>query len=163
MLFGQQARGPLEVFRNQWIPSSGSPKSATVWLQENRELLANLRKIAEINQTKAKTVAKTRHDSTASDKCFEINDLVLVFSPVVTGKATEKLQDRWQGHYKVIGKVTPVPYLVERHKRQELYMSKQCDLGFLQCWPSTMSQNFQTKNLKETLHIIAPQADLQTP
>ena len=107
LLFGQQAREPLEVLCNQWISSSRSPKSATEWLQENGELLANIRKIAEINQTRAKTAAKTHHDSTASDKCFEINDLVLVFSLVVTGKATEKLRDTWQGPYKVISKVAP--------------------------------------------------------
>ena len=44
----------------------------------------------------------------------------LFFPPVITGKRSDKLADRWQGPYKVLGKVSPVTYIVnmpERHKR----------------------------------------------
>ena len=70
---------------------------------------------------RAKQKAKDRHDKEATEKSFFIADKVLVFSPVVTGKLTAKLQDRWQGPYEIIGKVSPVTYLVEmpdRHKRR---------------------------------------------
>ena len=43
-----------------------------------------------------------------------------VFSPVVTGRRADKLGDHWQGPYEILGRDTPVTYLVdmpERHKR----------------------------------------------
>ena len=77
LLYGQQARGPLDILRNHWVPSSRSPKSATEWLQENRKLLENLRhNIAEINQMRAKQKAKDRHDKQATERSFS---KVLVF------------------------------------------------------------------------------------
>ena len=63
--------------------------------------------------------SKHRHDIKAKERYFEIGDKVLIFSPVITGKRSEKLCDRWQGPYSVIGKVSTVVYLVdmpERHK-----------------------------------------------
>ena len=70
--------------------------------------------------TTQKEYSKHRHDIKAKERYFEIGDKVLVFSPVITGKHSEKLCDRWQGPYSVIGKVTTVIYLVDmpgRHKR----------------------------------------------
>ena len=65
-------------------------------------------------QQEAKEYLKCHHDIKATERLF---DKVLVFSPVITGKRSDKLADRWQGPQ---GKVSPVTYIVdmpERHKR----------------------------------------------
>ena len=38
---------------------------------------------------------------------------VLVFALIVTGRRSDKLADRWQGPFTILGKVTPVTYLVD--------------------------------------------------
>ena len=63
-----------------------------------------------------KDYSKRHHDAKAQDRSFAIGDKVLVFSPVITGRRPDKLNDRWQGPYEVLGKVSPVSYLV--HKKQ---------------------------------------------
>ena len=83
-------------------------------------MLTEMRDTAVINQQHKKEYSKHRHDIKAKERYFEIGDKVLVFSPVITGKHSEKLCDRWQGPYSVIGKVSTVIYLVDmpkRHKR----------------------------------------------
>ena len=96
------------------------PRDAAEWILHLQEMLTEMRDTALINQQHKKEYSKHRHDIEAKERYFEIGDKVLVFSPVITRKCSEKLCDRWQGPYSVIGKVSTVIYLVdmpERHKR----------------------------------------------
>ena len=107
------------MLRHQW-PSHKTPRDATDWLLHLRDMLTDIREIAVTTQQEAKEYSKSHHDIKATETLFENDDKVLVFSPVITGKRSDKLADRWQGPYKVLGKVSPVTYIVdmpERHKR----------------------------------------------
>ena len=101
-----------EVLQRKTRDNHGNPYTQIV-LPENRH------NIAEINQMRVRQKAKDRHDKEATEKSFSIGDKVLVFSPVVTGKLTAKLQDCWQGPYEIIGKVSPVTYLVEMPEKKK--------------------------------------------
>ena len=65
----------------------------------------------------AKDYYKQRYDAKAKDRYYPNGTKVLVFSPVVTGKHVEKLNDRWQGPYTILGKITPAKYLVDMPDR----------------------------------------------
>ena len=119
LLYGKEVHGPLDVLRQQWVPTSKTPRDATEWLVQLRDSLDAMRATAAENQSKAKTYSKTYHDKTAKDRQFKIGDKVLVFSPVVTGKRNDKLSDRWQGPYTIFGQVTPVTYMVDMQERNK--------------------------------------------
>ena len=74
-------------------------------------MLIEMRDTAVINQQDKKEYSKHRHDIMAKERYFEIGDKILVFSPVITGKHSEKLCDRWQGPHSVIGKVSPALWI----------------------------------------------------
>ena len=76
-------------------------------------MLAAMRAVAAINQDKAKEYSKMKYDLKAKTRDFSIGTKVLVFAPAITGTRAEKLRDRWQGPYEILGKVTPVTYLVD--------------------------------------------------
>ena len=119
LLYGKHAHGPLDVLRHQWVPTMKKPRDATEWLLHLPDMLAEVRDAAMENQQMAKNYSKQYHDAKSKDRSFAIGDKVLVFSPVVTGRRADKLGDRWQGPYEILGRVTPVTYLVdmpERHK-----------------------------------------------
>ena len=46
LLLGKYVCGPLDIIREQWVPSSKTPKSAAEYLQELREMLAAMRAVA---------------------------------------------------------------------------------------------------------------------
>lgn len=47
-------------------------------------------------ETKVKEYSKAHHDKNVTERYFSNGDRVLVFSPVVDGKRSNKLADRWQ-------------------------------------------------------------------
>ena len=76
-------------------------------------MLTDIREIAVTTQQEAKEYSKRYHDIKAAERLFEIDDKVLVFSPVITGGSMART-------IQVLGKVSPVTYIVdmpERHKR----------------------------------------------
>ena len=113
LLYGNQVYGPLDVLRQQWVPTTKTPKDATEWIQHMREMLGEMCESARRTQEENKEYSKKRHDEKASERYFAINDNVLVFSPAVTRRRGDKLSDRWQGPYKTIGEVSPVTYMVD--------------------------------------------------
>ena len=92
------------------------------------QMLANMRALEALNQENVKEYSKVKHVQKAMNWDIQIGDKVLAFVPVITGSRAEKLTDRWQGPYEILGKVTPVTYLVnmpERRKNIALCMWKQ--------------------------------------
>ena len=96
------------MLRHQWVPYHKTPRNATAWLLHLRDMLTDIREIAVTTQQEAKEYSKRHHDIKATERLFASK--VLVFSPVITGKRSDKLVDRWQGPYKVLDKVSPVTY-----------------------------------------------------
>ena len=54
LLFGKHAHGPLDVLRQQWVPTSKTPRDATEWLYNLREMLDSMRTVAANRQRKIK-------------------------------------------------------------------------------------------------------------
>ena len=87
----------------------------------SNEDLADMRTLATDSQEHKKAVTKTWSDRTATVRTFAQGDQVLVFTPPITGRKTDKLTDRWSGPYSILGRLSPVTYEVdmpERHKKQ---------------------------------------------
>ena len=118
LLLGKHVHGPLDIIREQWVPSSKTTKSAEEYLQELCEMLAAMRAVAAINQDKAKEYSKMKHDLKAKIRDFPIGTKVLVFASAITGTRAEKLSDCWQGPYEIPGTVTPVTYVVDMQERK---------------------------------------------
>lgn len=58
LLFGKHVHGPLDVLRQQWVPTAKTPRDASEWLQHLHEILTSMRDVAEVNQSKAKITRK---------------------------------------------------------------------------------------------------------
>ena len=102
------------MLRHQWVPYHKTPRNATAWLLHLRDMLTDIREISVTTQHRPKSIQNAITTSRQQKGCL------LVFSPVITGKRSDKLVDRWQGPYKVLDKVSPVTYYVDmpkRHKR----------------------------------------------
>ena len=117
LLYGRHAHRPLDILRQQWLPTKKTSRNTSEWILDLREILSEMRDTAIANQEEAKDYYKQRHDAKARDRYYPNGTKVLVFSPVVTGKCVEKLSDRWHGPYTILGKITPVTYLVDMPDR----------------------------------------------
>lgn len=53
---------------------------------------------------------------------------MLAFSPVISGKQADKLEDRWQG----LGKLTPVIYCIDMHDKHR--KQKSVHVTALRAW-----------------------------
>ncbi len=121
LIFGQHVHGPLDILARQWMPRSTASLESTEWICQLREDLADMRTLATDSQEHKKAVTKTWFDRTATVRTFTQGDQVLVFTPTITGKKTDKLTDRWSGPYSILGRLSPVTYEVdmpEKHKKQ---------------------------------------------
>ncbi len=121
LLYGKHVHGPLDVLRNQWAPTAKNIQNAMEWLEGLRTMLDAMHSSAAEAQTHQKEYSKIYYDKQDNPRAFNPGDKVLIFSPVVTGKRSDKLTDRWQGPFTVLKKITPVTYTVdmpEHHKRK---------------------------------------------
>ena len=115
LLYGKHAHGPLDILRQQWLPTKKTPRNTSEWILNLREMLSEIRDTAIANQEEAKNLYNQRHDK---DRYYPNGTKVLVFSPIFTGKRVEKLNDRWQGLYTILGKIRDIPSrLPDRTKR----------------------------------------------
>ena len=101
------------------MPNSRSPQLATDWLLKLRDDLDKMRKLAADQQATTQERTKRWHDQTINTITFSPGDLVLIFTPVITGSKVSKLQDRWEGPIEVIEKVFPVTYCVDTQDRRK--------------------------------------------
>ena len=96
-----------------------TPKSVIDWITDRKEMVQTLHNIAIGNEQEAKDYSKHRHDVKAHNRDFPKGTEVLVFAPIVTGRRSDKLTDRWQGPFIILGKVNPVTYLVDMPECQK--------------------------------------------
>ena len=119
LVFGKHVRGPLDILRQSWTLNSCSPQLATDWLLKLRDDLDKMRKLAADKQATTLERTKRWHDQTIKTITFSPGNLVLVFTPVITGRKESKLQDRWEGPFEVIQQVSPVTYHVDTQDRRK--------------------------------------------
>ena len=102
LLYGKNVHGSLVVLRNQWVPTSKTPKSVIDWITNRKEMIQTMHNVAIGNEQEAKDYCKRRHDVKACNRDFPKGTKVLVFAPIVTGRRSDKLTDRWQGPHSPI-------------------------------------------------------------
>ncbi len=91
LVFGKHVSGPLDILRQSWTLNSRSPQPATDWLLKLRDDLHKISKLAADHQTTTQERTKSGHEQTVKTITFIPGDLVLVFTPVITGSKASKL------------------------------------------------------------------------
>ena len=119
LMFGKHVCGPLDILRQSWMPNSRSPQLATDWLLKLRDDLDKMRMLAVDQQATIQERAKRWHDQTVKTITFGPGNIVLVFTPVITGSKVSKLQDRWEGPFEVIEQVSQMTYHVDIQDRRK--------------------------------------------
>ena len=83
-------------------------------------MIHTMHNVATGNEQEVKDYySKCRHDVKVHNRDFSMRTKVLVFAPIVTGRCSDKLMDRWQGPFTILGKVTQDTYLVDMSECQK--------------------------------------------
>ena len=91
LVFSKHVCGPLYIVRLSWTPNSCSPQLAIDWLLKLRDDLDMIRKLAADQQATIQEKIKRWHNRTVKTITFSLGDLVLVFTPFITGSQVSKL------------------------------------------------------------------------
>ena len=78
LLYGREVRGPLDVLKESWEPSSGSDMSVVSHVLQMREKLEKMAEVVQDNSQKAQTQQKAWYDRTARHRKLKEGDQVLV-------------------------------------------------------------------------------------
>ena len=121
LVFGKHVRGHLDILRQCWTPNSRSPQLATDWLLKLKDDLHKMRKLAADQQATTQERTYRWQDQTTKTITFSPGDLVLVFTPVITGSKASKFQERWECSFEVIEQLSLETYRVDtQHKRKKI-------------------------------------------
>ncbi|CAF0956113.1 unnamed protein product, partial [Brachionus calyciflorus] len=72
----------------------------------------------ELRQERAINYYKAKYDKKQRDISFENNDLVLIYWPIPKKGFTQKLLPKWQGPYRIVKRLSPTTYRVERDGKE---------------------------------------------
>ena len=115
LLYGREVRGPLDVLKESWEPSSGSDMSVVSHVLQMREKFEKMAEVVQDNSQKAQTQQKAWYDRTARQHKLKEGDQVLALLPT----STSKLLAQWQGPYPVIKAVGNVNYLIDMYDHRK--------------------------------------------
>ena len=119
LLYGRQGRGPLTILNELWTNPNLNTETQSSYrflldlrnrLQETAELAASQKEISMKQY-------KTYFDVKSSNRCFKVNDEVLILLP----DNSNKLLMTWRGPYKITKVVNRVDYLVDVDGKNKLY------------------------------------------
>ena len=118
MVYGKQLRGPLSLVTDEWLKSPGVEQVVTAekYMENLKNVLSNVRKIARENLDKAQLAMKENYDQTkVKARKFQKGDLVLAYFPIVGSP----LQSKFHGPYKVLRNVNNNTYVIEIQDRKK--------------------------------------------
>ena len=115
LLYGREVRGPLDVLKESWEPSSGSDISVVSHVLQMREKFEKIAEVVQDNSQKAQTRQKAWYDRTARQRKLKEGDQVLVLLPT----SSSKLLAQWQGPYPVIKAIGDVNYMIDMYDRRK--------------------------------------------
>ncbi len=127
LMFGRHVRGPLDLLQAAWSTDNTSLTTAATWVQEMRQRLDDMQKIAWGNQKNGQVDMQKRYNKGTTPRTLEVGDQVLALLPAGSGK----LSAQWHGPYVVTARVSPVTYQVDmpdrrkRHRTFHINMLKQ--------------------------------------
>lgn len=118
MLFGRDVRGPLNLVKSGWKPTSLHKTKPNVlqFLLETREKLKTCQELAQEQATQARTKSKVWYDRKARERAYKPQQLVLVLLPA-KGKP---LDTKYCGPYRVLERIGTVDYLIATPDRRKV-------------------------------------------
>ena len=115
LLYGQRARGPLDVLKESWTGEAGGQQTSVVQVVEMREKLQEMMGLVSVNMEKAQQRQKRAYDQRARPRSLAAGEQVLVLLP----NPHHSLKLEWVGPYEILRAVTPVDYEVEMPGRRK--------------------------------------------
>ena len=141
LLYGHVVRGPLDILSESWQGRKKSEESVVSHILTIRERLGEMKKMADMNLKKAQQQQKLWYDQSRE---FKKDDMVLLLLPTTTNKLLAK----WQGPYRVIGRVGKANYLIDmpdHQKTRRIY-----HVNLLKKWESPILESCDmAKEVKE--------------
>ena len=131
LIYGRNPRGPLDVLQEQWREPTKCKESVVSFLLDTYQKLDAARDLAWTTELEAKDKIKTWYDRTARERCFQVDDLVLVLLP----SSSNKLLARWQGPYPISEKLSRTTYKVKTGRNSR--MNRTFHVNMLARWEST--------------------------
>ena len=111
LMFGREARGPLELLRSSWADSVDTDVSnVSEWLVAVKQRMCEMAVLVSDREKVAKQKMKAYYDKGAKIKSFAVGEEVLVRRPALHGK----FEKSWDGPFEVGKVVSPVTYLIKR-------------------------------------------------
>ena len=148
MLFGYSVRGPLELLKSAWKPTSltkSKPKRNVLqYILGVREKLNVCRELALTHAKEEKVKSKTWYDRKALERSFEPEQLVLVCLPSMG----HPLETKYVGPYRIMERLGPVDYLIstpDRRKTQRI-----CHVNMLKAYVTRDATLFPPQTINMT-------------
>ena len=79
---------------------------------------------------------KNYYDKTHKDKKFNVQDMVMVYTPLNKVGFSKSLLPKWRGPYRVVAQVNPVNYRLESLQRNEIVVKHVNTLSKFTPWHS---------------------------
>lgn len=117
LLYGRQVRGPLKVLKDEWLSQNSPHSHFTVkhYVQDLKDKLSKIRKLAIINLEKNQSKMKYLYDRKAQCRNFHPGDKVLLFLPI----PGNPLKSKYTGPYLVQQKLSNLNYVVSTPDRRK--------------------------------------------
>ena len=122
LIYGRYAVLPQDMF----LPISKNAKRVNeadnLVEFKNQQLRILQDAYARLNKLKTheRVKMKTYYDKTHKDKKFNVQDLVMVYTPLNKVGFSKSLLPKWRGPYRVVAQVNPVNYRLESLQRNEI-------------------------------------------
>ena len=94
------------MVKEGWLNGEVDQKTLVEWVDQLGEKLIEMREVVVEREKAAKASMKAQYDKKAQSRELEVGMLVLVRTPNLSGK----LDDLWDGPYKITWKVSSVTY-----------------------------------------------------
>ena len=115
MVFGRKVRGPLNVVKDELINQKVPLKSVTVYLQQLKSNLDEIRKFAKDNLEISQNTMKSVFDVKAKVRSFQEGDKVLAYFPI----PGSPLSAKYHGPYTFKTKVNNCNYIITTPDRRK--------------------------------------------
>ena len=115
LLYGRDAVLPGDIVFE--APRGRQPVNFDDLVEYKADLLRRLRhsyEQIEAKLDKEMQYYKNQYDKTHKEVKFKIGDLMMVYWPVPKKGFTKKLLPKWQGPFKIVAKISPLTYRIEK-------------------------------------------------
>ena len=106
VVHGRQLRGPLQALKEGWTGGELKFETSIDWVNQLRDTLAQLQKVAYDNDEKFKEGTKKVYDRGTVKRDYKPGGMVLLHTPSLSGN----LSTVWEGPYEVMQVLSPTTY-----------------------------------------------------